>query len=99
MSSEFGFSKELHKRTTRNRYAVEASASAGCFYCLEIWEPSGTKIAEFIDHDVEADDGLGNATVMCPFCGIDSVLASLIAPITPELLSKLRSHYFGPLCR
>ena len=85
----------LWPHCSHNRYALSGSAKAGCFYCLEIWEPGGTEIAEWVDCDDEADDEIGNATAMCPFCGIDSVLASInIDPITPELLQEMHDYWF-----
>ena len=82
--------------SSHNRYAISGSALAGCYYCCKIWEPAGTKIAEFCDIDTEAPDGLGNATALCPFCGIDSVLASIdVHPITMELLQDMSEYWFS----
>ena len=80
---------------TRNRFSYSGSARAGCYYCMEIWEPSGMKVANFTDCDEEASDEIGNATILCPFCGIDSVLTSIDAdPITEELLTALNDYWF-----
>lgn len=80
---------------THNRFSYSGSAMAGCYYCMEIWEPSGMDVANFCDLDEEASDEIGNATILCPFCGIDSVLASInVDPITEELLTALNDYWF-----
>jgi hypothetical protein len=38
----------------------------------------------------------GNATALCPFCGIDSVIAKLaVGEITHYMLGKLEAFWFG----
>jgi hypothetical protein len=38
----------------------------------------------------------GNATALCPFCGIDSVVAKLsVGEITHYMLGKLEEFWFG----
>ena len=79
-----------HKFSSLNRHALSGSALAGCFYCLEIWIPSSHAIREWIDTEVEE----GNATAMCPFCGTDSVLASLHVWPSLEVLREMRNYWF-----
>jgi len=95
MPSDKNKMKELHGYCHHNRFAIGGSATAGCFYCCEMWEPANKEITEFCDGDNEASDGLGNATVICPFCGIDSVLASIhVYPLTQELLREMCRYWF-----
>jgi hypothetical protein len=54
-----------HKASIYHRLSVLASARAGCFYCLAVFEPS--EIAEWCD---------AGATALCPRCHIDSVIPS-----------------------
>jgi len=85
----------LHGFSNNNRWAVEGSSLAGCFYCTMIWEPATVDIKEYVDRDKEASDELGNATVRCPFCSIDSVLASIdVYPLTTELMLVMHEYWF-----
>jgi hypothetical protein len=87
--------ERLHGFSSHNRFAYGGSATAGCFYCCEIWEPSGMGIAEFVNCDPDAEDGIGNASVMCPFCEIDAVITSIDAgEITEELLTAMNEYWF-----
>ncbi len=87
--------ERLHDFASNNRFAYSGSSTAGCFYCCEMWEPSGTAIAEFCGCDHEAEDEIGNATIICPFCSIDSVITSIDAgEITEELLTALNEYWF-----
>ncbi len=87
--------KELHGYCHNNRYAISGSATAGCFYCCKIWKPADMGITEFCHADHEASDGLGNATVIYPFCSIDSVLTSInVFPLTQELLREMCRYWF-----
>jgi hypothetical protein len=87
--------ERIHAYSTNNRFAHSGSAKAGCFYCCEIWEPSGTTIHEFVNIDHDAEDGIGNATVMCPFCNIDSVITSIdVGEITEELVTAMNEYWF-----
>ncbi|HAX75894.1 MAG TPA: cytoplasmic protein [Cyanobacteria bacterium UBA11372] len=67
-----------------NRKQVEASEKAGCYYCLSIFSPE-----EISDY---CDDG---TTVLCPKCGIDSVLGSQSGyTIDLATLKKLKQYWF-----
>jgi len=54
-----------HKNCSRHRNEIQQSERCGWFYCLESFTPS--EIQEWVD---------GDATAMCPRCGIDSVTGS-----------------------
>jgi hypothetical protein len=87
--------ERIHAYSDHNRFSYGGSATAGCFYCCEIWEPSSIAISEYVDCDTEADDEIGNASVMCPFCAIDSVITSIDAgEITEELLTAMNEYWF-----
>ena len=73
--------KRWHGFSTLNRHAIEASDQIGCFFCERIWAPLEFPIKEWIDekprHGAVSDTPRvenGNATALCPFCGIDSIL-------------------------
>ena len=92
LSSEL---ERLWPFSSNNQFAYSGSATAGCFYCCEIWEPANKAISEWVDREPEAADGIGNATVMCPFCGIDAVITSIDAgEITEELLTAMNEYWF-----
>jgi len=86
--------KKMHGLATLNRHAIEASDQIGCFYCERIWDPLEFPIKEWIDEKADTL-GDGNATAMCPFCGIDSILAKLsVGEITVRMLDLMRRHWF-----
>jgi len=77
--------KKAHEFSINNRKQVEESETAGCFYCLNIFEPK--EIYDYCDDD---------KTVICPKCGIDSVLGSKSGyPINKETLKKLYKYWFA----
>ena len=78
--------QELHRHCTSNKTLLEQSASAGCFYCLRIFEPK--EITEWINDK----NGL---TAVCPYCGIDSVLPGEIAELSEDKLKKMNEFWFG----
>jgi hypothetical protein len=49
----------------KNRKIIEQSTKAGCFHCLEIFDVN--EINSYTDN---------NDTVICPKCGIDSVVGN-----------------------
>jgi hypothetical protein len=52
-------------------------------------------IAEFIDCDDAEESEIGNATILCPFCSIDSVITSInVGEITEELLTAMNERWF-----
>lgn len=93
--------REVHSKSTLNRHAIEASDQVGCFCCERIWDPLQFPIKEWIDDNPTSSrtphaGENGNATAMCPFCGIDSVIAKLsVGTITHYMLGKLEDYWFG----
>lgn len=77
-----------HKLSFQNKKPLLESRWAGCFHCLEVFAP------ELIDEWVN----VGQATALCPFCGIDSVLPESGAyPLTREFLTWMANYWFnGP---
>jgi len=74
-----------HKHVSKHRSEIEESELCGCFYCLQIYQPS--IIASWIDDE---------STALCPHCGIDSVIGSKSGyPITVEFLREMKNHWFG----
>ena len=92
--------QEAHDKSTMNRHAIEASNQVGCFGCERIWDPLQFPIKEWIDEyptSRQPRAGMhGNATALCPFCGIDSVIAKLsVGKITHYMLDKMEEYWFG----
>ena len=78
-----------HQFSSNHRKQILKSTDCGCFYCLEIFKPA--EIVEWVDDD---DKGEGQ-TVICPKCGIDSVIGSESGyPIETEFLKKMKNHWF-----
>lgn len=97
--------REVHSKSTMNRHAIEASNQVGCFGCERIWDPLDFPIKEWIDDNPfssrlpHAGEN-GNATALCPFCGIDSVIAKLsVGKITHYMLGKMEEFWFGRIKR
>ena len=78
-----------HEFSSHHRLSILKSKYCGCFYCLKIFRPG--EIQEWCDINV---DGI-NQTALCPFCGIDSVLADFDVKITLELLKEMNEHWFN----
>jgi len=75
-----------HKRAHRNEFGARGASHAGCFCCLEVFEPSAVR---------HWTDNRPNRTALCPRCHVDSVLFSRLGPIDLELLTELERQYFG----
>jgi len=83
-----------HKYSSRHRDEILRSALCGCFYCLATFAPSEIKDWVTEPPTGEGISALGQ-TALCPYCGIDSVVGSGSGfPITPELLSRMKQHWF-----
>ncbi len=79
--------RKAHKHCGRNRDELLASREAGCFHCLKVFDPND--IAEWTD---------GNATAICPRCGIDSVLGDASGyPMTASFLEEMNAYWFQPV--
>ena len=77
--------KSAHKHSWKNREAIEASPTCGCFHCGQVFPSS--EVEEFHDE---------NETGFCPKCGIDSLLPSTSGlPLTAEFLDRMNYHWFG----
>lgn len=84
--------KKAHGLSTLNRHAIDASNQIGCFYCERIWDPLEFPIKKWIDES----PGDKNATAMCPFCGVDSILAKLsVGEITIRMLDLMNRRWCG----
>jgi hypothetical protein len=67
-----------------NRQVCAASEKCGCCYCHAIFDP--TKIVAYTDRGL---------TVLCPFCGIDAVIASSDAiTLTYAFLQQVGDIWF-----
>lgn len=76
--------KNAHKYSSYNREQLDKAKMCGCFYCLEIFDPM--LINNWCD---------GNQTAICPYCGIDSVIAdSEDYPITKDFLGQMSKFWF-----
>ena len=85
-----GFPQEdyilAHDYAIFNKPQVMQSRTCGCFHCLRIFEPS-----EIVDWCDLAED-----TAICPYCGVDSVLAEASGfKITEELLRQMQGYWFS----
>ena len=79
--------EDAHKASSNHADIIKTSKICGCFYCLRVFNPRRKKIREWID---------GGKTVLCPFCGIDSVIGSDSGyPITPEFLKAMYDYWFS----
>jgi hypothetical protein len=77
--------KAAHKHCMRNRAELNESSLCGCFYCERIFSP--TEITEWIDESL---------TGMCPYCGIDSLIASASGfELNKEFLHRMNEHWFS----
>ena len=65
MADDETFFKDAHRFCGANREALAKSDEAGCFSCMEIYQPN--EIKRWI-HDKEGD------TAICPKCGVDCVI-------------------------
>jgi len=76
-----------HKHSARHRSELENSTKCGCFYCLETFKLPDISEPEWIDDDT---------TLLCPFCGIDSVIGDASGhPLDSSFLQLMRARWFG----
>lgn len=70
-----------------NKEELENAKKCGCFYCLKIYDTS--QIKEWIEEET------GLKTAICPYCGIDAVIAeSTDYELCDELLAYMYSIWF-----
>jgi len=79
-----------HAFSRYNRIALAEDNVCGCFYCCEIFSPS-----EINEWCLETPHG-ESVTALCPYCGIDSVIAESSGyTITKEFLKAMYDYWFG----
>ena len=77
--------KKAHQYCTKNKEQLIESNICGCFYCCKIYSPK--EIKEYLNE--------GDGTALCPYCGIDSVIAENSRfKITKEFLKKMHDYWF-----
>lgn len=81
--------RKAHDHAIRHRSELLASVQCGCFYCLEVYDPS--EITNWIESDAA---GVGQ-TALCARCGIDSVIGDRAGfPLTREFLAEMKQYWF-----
>jgi hypothetical protein len=79
----------VHDSCMGNRRALEAVATCGCFFCLQVFPSS--EIEKWVDRATEAR----GMTALCPYCEIDSVIPSTAsARFGTGLLSAMKEYWF-----
>lgn len=74
-----------HKHSIRHYDELINSEICGCFFCEKIYSP--VEITYWFEEE---------GTAVCPYCCIDSVIGSGSGySITPDLLARMRSYWFG----
>lgn len=74
-----------------NRAELLAGDLCGCYHCLRTFGP------EALGKDDWCDEPDGEATALCPHCGIDAVIGSGSGlEVTRELLRRLHDAWFTP---
>ena len=82
------FLDRAYKLSFENHSTLVQSHTCACFYCLKTFSPS--EIVEWIG-DKDAD------TAMCPYCGIDAIIADKTGlPIEDfKFLNQMYQRYFN----
>lgn len=88
--------KAAHKHCFKNIKAVTSSEICGCFHCLKIFNPKEIKLGY---HEIKSqfvkNPTFDDCTAFCPYCEVDSVLASSSGyPITKEFLKQMQIRWF-----
>jgi len=89
--------RNAHAHCSRHAIELGKSVRCGCFYCLEIFEPS--QIKDWImEREARADfepSAEADSTALCPRCGIDAVIGDAAGfPITSEFLQTMKTYWF-----
>jgi len=90
MSSRFSETElvRAHSHSSHNLEEVQKSSNCGCFSCLKIFSSS------------EITEWLADGTVLCPDCGVDSVLGSMSGyPLTKDFLAEMNGRWFRKITR
>ncbi len=83
---------KIHKFAMCNRGDLEKAELCGCFYCRNIYRPS--EIKQWMKEHTP-DGSPRPDTAICPYCGIDSVIAERDdLKITPKLLMDMYNRWF-----
>lgn len=73
-----------HRTSSNHRQLLSENDQCGCFFCLNVF------VYQSIDEWWDAE-----TAVVCPSCGIDSVIGSASGfPITQEFLKAMQDYYF-----
>ncbi len=85
MIDDYGFF-EAHKYSSNNKPSLSDDKKCGCFYCLNIFNPS--EIKKYIKDN--------SGTAVCPYCGVDSVIGESSGyHITKEFLKGMYNVWFN----
>lgn len=77
-------SKEIIKKSFKNKEDVMKSSYCGCYNCTKIFTPD--LIVEYMDN---------GQTAVCPYCGIDSIIGSSMGyDLTFNFLTNLKEEIF-----
>ena len=84
--------KLIHKHSYNNRVEIEDSVQCGCFNCLEMFSP---EIISSESWYIRTSDPV-EQTLLCPKCGIDSVIGTASGyELSLELLGDLKEYFFN----
>lgn len=72
--------ENAHEHAFKNASEITEDGICSCYYCCSTFK--GSEIREFIDND---------ETVLCPVCGIDSVIPE---KIDKEMLQEIYEYNF-----
>lgn len=79
----------VHAKSFLNKKDIAKADKCGCFYCERMFKPS--EITEWTDTNREEN----NATALCPYCKIDSVIPEVDGiKINSLLLARMHVAYF-----
>ncbi len=81
------YADKAYVHSINNEKELKYSNKCGCFYCLRIYNPN--EIKEWIE------EKSGAKTALCPYCGIDSIIAeSDDYELCRELLKYMYNIWF-----
>jgi hypothetical protein len=88
---------DAHAHSAKHGEELKRSATAGCFYCCAVFPV--TEIEDWItepDGDLVEEPG-DDSTVLCPKCGIDSVIgdASGFSATDKQFLKEMNGFWFS----
>lgn len=81
--------ESAHKFSQPTKEDIENSKFCGCFYCCRSFRPKDKPIEEWVGKEPHY--------ALCPYCGIDSVLAGISGlPINDkDFLKQMYNHWFA----